>query len=71
MALVDAPLLDYLRIRFYQPVFDTPQVPQFVHRIEMFNPPIEAMVQVHFFCRAVGVLLFVSLGYYYILQCTG
>jgi len=73
MARIDAPLLDFLRLKFfYQPVFDIPQVPQFIRRIEKFKPPIEAMVEVQFFSNAVGVLLVpVSPGFYYLLHCTG
>lgn len=40
MSRIDAPLLSSLSLYFfYQPVFDIPQVPQFLHHVERFKPP--------------------------------
>jgi len=72
MARIDAPSLGLLHLEFfYQPVFDIPQVPQFIHRIQKVKPPIEAYV--YFCCDAVSVFLFVSRGTSFLLQppCAG
>jgi hypothetical protein len=54
LARIDAPLLSHLSLRFsYQPVFDIPQVPRFIHGSEMFKPPLYANVE--FDCHGVDI----------------
>jgi len=45
VALIDAILLEYLIICFsHQPIFDTPQLAQFISRTSKFKAPVEARV---------------------------
>ena len=45
MARIDTPLLNKLHLHFfYLPTFGTPQLPQIIHRIEIFKAPHEANI---------------------------
>jgi hypothetical protein len=46
MARISAPLLNHLSLDFfYQPIFDIPQVPQFIHHTKQLKRPIHAEAQ--------------------------
>jgi len=61
IARIDAPLLHYFFLQFfYQPNFDTPQVSQFLRRVENFKPPLTA--DIHFHDCTVGASEAVSLS---------
>ena len=48
VARIDAPLLDLATITFFnQLIFDTPQLPQFMHRTERLTSPTRAVVTFH------------------------
>ena len=71
IARIDAPLLLYFSLQFfYQPIFDIPQVPQFLCCVEKFKSPLTA--DIDFFKYTIVVSLF-SLGCNFFLRfhCTG
>jgi hypothetical protein len=71
MSRIDAPLLDCLCLVFFdQPIIDTPELLQFMHRSKIFKPP--SKVEVTFRSHVLRILLPSDSGYFYMgFQCIG
>jgi hypothetical protein len=69
MARIDAPLLDYMHLEFFdQSIFDIPQVPHIILRSEIFKHSIEVEVTVSFHNDAARIAFLRLRSFYFYLE---